>query len=270
MICISVIGIANGQAIVKYNKDYDTDKAIVRFWQDDISIAYIHTSGNDGYFIYERVGSSIYSATAFPAGEVTDFEILGDSMYLCGVSQMLGVGDYGFDGKFDINDLFFYAGGYTYCVIDKTLTNCCARMSAPRRMDIYELGGIVHYALAGDMSPEDWGGYSSPVAPLQLFQINDDTPVGEILVEDLGNDIFAAAYYYQSPTEAGLTVKILTVSSYTPYLSVINSYKIIQTTGTTVSTSWKLRDLRYNSNLNRLYLLQDMDYLVDNNTNCTV
>lgn len=100
----------------------------------------------------------------------------------------------------------------------------------------------------------------SPLFPGYLLQVNDDISEGIILAKALDYDNFAIANYFRNSTNAGSTVKILSIASSPSNVNLIESAHYIQSAGTSISSSCKLQDIGFCSPNHSLYLLQDMDY----------
>lgn len=113
------------------------------------------------------------------------------------------------------------------------------------------------------------GFLSSPVSN-QLIDVVDDTPIGKVIVDALEVDTFAVSNFYFNSTEAGVGVKRFAVTSTSPYVSLVNSIHIPLNTLPSVSSTWNLRDIRYNNNQRKLALLLDMDYPVHSILKSTV
>ena len=145
------------QSIVKYCPELEADSTIVHFWENHTSIVYVHTTSNEGYFLYETNSNPIFAAKIHPGVKINDFKILKDTVYYCGYFDN-GGSLLGLVGFFDINDLFFNNGSSNYCIIQNILPDNTCRMSVPRRMDVYSLKGKTHIAMVGDMSDLDHPG----------------------------------------------------------------------------------------------------------------
>lgn len=322
------------QDVVKHTTLFQPLKSIVHYWKDSVSIAYIHEGNDGGAFIYEAKGTNLLSAKIKTSCEITDFKILHDTVFFCGFTSLMGY-DQGFVGFFDIENLFFFGGTASYGVIPNTIPNTIAgRMSAPRRMDLYVSGGIVHYALVGDMSPIDhpnhpdgatledayfdgiqWhfvnlmnkheseyytdiaatgryvvatghdrynghciirafrssGTYlNNPVLSGKLMDIADSSATGDCFIEPLDYDIFAITHHYRTQSEAGMSVKTLRISNASPYYTPANSISIQQSGTIAAPLPWSIKETRCNSDLGRLFVLQDMDQPVHSNVTSTV
>ena len=325
----------SAQQVVKSTAQPDTRRSIVHYWKDSVSIAYVPEEGSGGGFVYEaKNAANMLFAPISASCEINDFKIMDDTVYFCGVTYW-GTSLFGFVGCFDIKDLFFSGGQANICVIPGTiLYTGGGRMSNPRRMDVYRSKGIVHIAMAGEMSdldhPNDpdgatledayfdgvmWhfcnlqnknnveyytdisstGNYvvavardrqtnacyvrafeasgvylHNPIYPNYLMEITDSTVRGDILMEAIDTNALALCHYYSDSVTSGLSVKTVKLNDAGQAYHSYATSRIVQSNTPQTGSAWSLREMRYNKALERLYILQDMDYPVHRSAVSTV
>ena len=321
------------QSVIKHCPAIDASYTLVNYWEKNISIVYVHTLGDEGYFLYERSGAPSIVAKIAQNARITDFKILDDTVFYCGYRDMAG-STMGIVGFFDIYDVFFNGGLSDFCLIQGTdYLNSC-KMKIPRRMDVYRHKGIVHIAMVGDMSDIDLGGdpdgatieeaffdgtqwhlynmqnknnteyytditctgnyvvaaarsrtgnacyikafqtssafLTTPINAGYITEIVDGSPFGDIMVQAIDTNAIAIGYYYNGTTDAGFTLKLIKVNPMSPTIIPVSSILQTQCTSTVSPSPWMLHEMRYNSSLQRIYVLQDMDYPLHSLTTSTV
>lgn len=103
---------------------------------------------------------------------------------------------------------------------------------------------------------------SYPVYTNQLIRVHRGLPTGKVLIESLGADSIAIAYYESLNTSAGSTIQLFDLSSVPAMPTLLQSIYIQQASTPAVSSAWRLRDIKYSPSQRRLTLLQTQDHPV--------
>ena len=154
---LAVRGIALGQPQVVEIPGLQADYSIVRYWQDDFSVAYSWDAGGTNCFILIEHNSPIVKRIDIPAGvKVNDFRIMHDSVYLGGHVVVSGR-NRGLLACFSLADVISGSGNFNYMVTDYSRLTDFVGTPAPqnlvtdvKRIAVYEHYGRVNVAYIAD------------------------------------------------------------------------------------------------------------------------
>lgn len=99
------------------------------------------------------------------------------------------------------------------------------------------------------------------------YEIYDNVTEGDVLTTALEGEDFALVNYYRDASTAGSTVKKMDASGTNHNLECI---RLTQNNSPVVSTSWRLREIQYDTINQTTFVLQDMDYPISTSTAPTV
>lgn len=144
-----------GQSAVYHYQTPEIDYSIIREYTGDISIIYLHTTTDQGYFIYDSYSGGGTTNPVLPINSpyrINDFRIMDDTIFLCGVIDTAVL-----FGKIAISDL-------NSPLATETLWHCTLSGKdslAAWKMEVYRLNGSAHIAATGQ--------YKDLANPQQLY-----------------------------------------------------------------------------------------------------
>lgn len=90
----------------------ESDSTIVRYWRENVCLAYVHNNSNDKWFVLvDTMLSQVRRIAIPPEATVNDFRIFHDTVFVCGHYDY-GGSQYGLLACFAVND--FYSGSGIY------------------------------------------------------------------------------------------------------------------------------------------------------------
>lgn len=126
--------------------------SIIQDWKQDLSIGYTENEeGAECSFILFQADSLILKVATLPVGcRVTDFKIIRDSVFFCGVA---GSTNMGIVGCADINVLFSLYTNVHIGVLPPIIspTSTASYVTCPRHMDVFDYNGETHIIFVGEM-----------------------------------------------------------------------------------------------------------------------
>lgn len=142
-------GVLAQGAQVKLVPGLNSSNSTIREWQNGQSVGYATDASGNHYFILITANSSTVATALLPTNlKITDFRILHDTMYFCGVDNS---NNFGIVGFCNLSDLFSGTDGIKYGHLHNSTVPGSPYVTYPRRMDLYTAGGNVHVAFVGEM-----------------------------------------------------------------------------------------------------------------------
>ena len=150
-------GLVQGQPRVAEIPSLQTDISIVRYWQNEYSVAYAWDArGTNCFMLIDRNSTSVKRIDVPSGVRVNDFRIMHDSVYLGGQIVVGGV-NRGLLASFSLHDVMSGAGNFNYAVMlpsplsdfwDTPRLN--DQVADVKRIALYEFEGRVNVAYIAD------------------------------------------------------------------------------------------------------------------------
>ena len=123
------------------------DTSIIRHWNQKAVVQYNYSFASGGKFILSNVGG-VNTPYFNTRSGITDMEIMGDTLFYCGVDSGSG---HAYIGYFNVNDLTSTSVSENFIDIPYPWIDSLLTKLRPRRLEVFQVEDGIHIVVIGDL-----------------------------------------------------------------------------------------------------------------------